>query len=215
MEERKQPTDILRTIEQEMDSDIHPALKKILDNIRPIGLAVGGIVVAVAVFAGVRSFQESQREKAVAEMGRILILADQNARMERLQTFAQTAPTALKPAIQLELARIYMDRGDFEKAADAWRNVGNEAGMGVVSGMGEAKALMLKGDHAAAVTVLSGLKKDAGEEFLSAVSANLAFAAEMAGQNDLAIAEYEFLRAKDSGNEAFLDYKIGRLKNHG
>lgn len=213
MEEREQTTDILKTIEQEMDSDIHPLLKKILDNIKPIGITIGGIVTAVAVYAGVTSYQEAQHDKAVSELGGIMVLADQNARTEKLQAFAQSGPKELRSAAQLELARIFMDQSDFEKAAQAWRAVGQNADVRTIAGLGEAKALILGGEPAKAVEILSALKKDAGPEFAPAISANLAFAAEKAGQNDLAISEYEALRSKEGGNEAFLDYKIGTLKS--
>jgi hypothetical protein len=213
MEEREQTTDILKTIEQEMDSDIHPLLKKILDNIKPIGFAIGGIVTAVAVYAGVTSYQEAQHEKAVSELGSIMVLADQTARAEKLQGFVQSGSKELRPAAQLELARIFMDQNDYEKAAEAWRSVGQNADIRVIAGLGEAKALILSGEPAKAVEILSVLKKDASQEFAPAISANLAFAAEKAGQIDLAISEYEALKSKESGNEAFLDYKIGMLKS--
>ena len=212
MEERNEPTDILKTIELEMDTDIHPLLKKILDNIKPIGIAVGGIVTAVAIYSGVSSYQEAQHAKAVSELGSIMILADKSARTEKLEAFAQSGPQELRPAVQLELAQIFMNEGNFDKAASAWQAVGKNEGMRVIAGLGEAKALILKGEYAKAVEILSGLKKDAGEEFTPAISANLAFAAEKAGQTDLALAEYEALKSKESGNEAFLDYKIGTLK---
>lgn len=212
MEERNEPTDILKTIELEMDTDIHPLLKKILDNIKPIGIAVGGIVTAVAIYSGVTSYQEAQHAKAVSELGSIMILADKSARTEKLEAFAQSGPQELRPAVQLELAQISMNEGNFDKAASAWQAVSKNEGMRVIAGLGEAKALILKGEYAKAVEILSGLKKDAGEEFAPAISANLAFAAEKAGQTDLALAEYEALKSKESGNEAFLDYKIGTLK---
>jgi len=213
MEEREQTSDILKTIEQEMDSDIHPLLKKILDNLKPIGITIGGIVTAVAVYAGVTSYQEAQHEKAVSELGSIMVLADQNARAEKLQEFAQSGPKGLRPAAQLELARIFMDQNDYEKAAEAWRSVGQNADIRIIAGLGEAKALILGRQPAKAVEILSALKKDASQEFAPAISANLAFAAEKAGQTDLAISEYEGLKSKESGNEAFLDYKIGMLKS--
>lgn len=212
MEERNEPTDILKTIEQEMDTDIHPLLKKILDNIKPIGIAVGGIVTAVAIYSGVTSYQEAQHAKAVSELGSIMILADKSARTEKLEAFAQSGPKELRPAVQLELAQIFMNEGNFDKAAGAWQVVGKNEGMRVIAGLGEAKAFILKGEFAKAVEILSGLKKDAGEEFAPAISANLAFAAEKAGQTDVALAEYEALKSKESGNEAFLDYKISTLK---
>ena len=213
MEEREQTSDILKTIEQEMDSDIHPLLKKILDNIKPIGITIGGIVTAVAVYAGVTSYQEAQHEKAVSELGSIMILADQNVRAEKLQGFVQSGPTELRPAAQLELARIFMDQNNYEKAAEAWHSVGQDADIRVIAGLGEAKARILGGEPAKAVEILSALKKDASQELAPAISANLAFAAEKAGQTDLAISEYEALKSKESGNEAFLDYKIGMLKS--
>ncbi|MGE4442435.1 MAG: hypothetical protein AB7D27_13250 [Desulfomicrobium sp.] len=213
MEEHNQTSDILKTLEQEMDTDIHPLLKKILDNLKPIGITIGGIVTAVAVYAGVSSYQETRHEKAVSELGGIMVLADQAARTEKLQTFAQSGPKELRPAAQLELARIFMDQNEFEKAAEAWRSVGQNADVRVIAGLGEAKARILGGEPAKAVEILSALKKDAGEEFAPAISANLAFAAEKAGQTDLAISEYEALKSKESGNEAFLDYKIGSLKS--
>ncbi len=213
MEEHNQTSDILKTLEQEMDTDIHPLLKKILDNLKPIGITIGGIVTAVAVYAGVSSYQETRHEKAVSELGGIMVLADQAARTGKLQTFAQSGPKELRPAAQLELARIFMDQNEFEKAAEAWRSVGQNADVRLIAGLGEAKARILGGEPAKAVEILSALKKDAGEEFAPAISANLAFAAEKAGQIDLAISEYEALKSRESGNEAFLDYKIGSLKS--
>ena len=121
MEERNEPTDILKTIELEMDTDIHPLLKKILDNIKPIGIAVVGIVTAVAIYSGVTSYQEAQHAKAVSELGSIMILADKSARTEKLEAFAQSGPQELRPAVQLELAQISMNEGNFDKAASAWQ----------------------------------------------------------------------------------------------
>lgn len=212
MVERNEPADILKTIEQELDQDMHPLLKKILDNIKPIGLAVGGIVIAVAVYSGVNSWQQSRHDTAVSELGRIMVLGDQAARAEKLQAFSLSGPADLRPAAQLELARIYTEAGEHDKAIEAWKAVGQNADMRVVAGLGEARALMLKGDHAAAVGVLSGLKKDAGEEFAGAISSSLAFAAEKAGQTDLAIAEYEALKSRSGGDDTFLNFKINQLK---
>lgn len=212
MEERKEPIDILKTIEQEMDSDIHPILKKILDNIKPIGIAVGGIVVAVAVYTGVTSYQESQRNKAISELGSIMVMADENARIAKLESFSQSGPASLRPAAQLELASVFMAKGEYDKAANAWQALEKVDGMRMVAGLGQAKMMMRKGDYTQAVSLLSTLKKDAGEEFSSAVASTLAFAAEKAGQKDLAIAEYEFLKSKEPGNEAFLEFKIATLK---
>lgn len=211
MADRDHTPEILKTLEQEMDSDVHPILKKILDNLKPIALTVGGIIAAVAIYSGVTSYQEAQHEKAVSELGTILVLTDAAQRVEKLVAFIQGSPKTLQLAAHLELARLQMENGDFDKAAASWQVVAQEKSMTAVAGMGQAKALMFKGEYAQAVDILTGLKKDVGEELGAALSTTLAFAAEKAGQTDLAVAEYEALKSKAGGNEAFLEYKIRQL----
>lgn len=214
MEDKTGQLDILKTIEQEMDSDIHPFLKKILDNIRPIGWAVGGIIAAAAIYSGVTSYQEAQRAKAVSQLGSIIVQADAGSRVQRLEEFAKTAPADLRVAAQLELAKTQMDAKEYDKAASAWRAVADSgvADMRIIAGLGEAKNYMMKGDHAKAVDLLTALKQNASDEYLPMISSALAFAAEKAGRIDAAIAEYESLKAKGDTNTAYLDYKIAALK---
>lgn len=212
MEENRSQADLLKTIEQEMDSDLHPLLKKILDNIKLIGLGVGGIVVAVAVYSGVNVWQDTQHAKAMNELGAILVMDDGAERTGKLKAFAASGPADLRPAAQLELAAVTMESGAYDDAVAAWQSLGQKDGMRAVAGLGEARALMHKGDHAAAVEVLKALKQDAGEEFAAPISSALAFAAEKAGQTELAIAEYETMKSLAGGNAAFLDYKINKLK---
>jgi hypothetical protein len=212
MEENRSQADLLKTIEQEMDSDLHPLLKKILDNIKLIGLGVGGIVVAVAVYSGVNVWQDTQHAKAMNELGAILVMDDGAERTGKLKAFAASGPADLRPAAQLELAAVTMESGAYDDAVAAWQSLGQKDRMRAVAGLGEARVLMHKGDHAAAVEVLKALKQDAGEEFAAPISSALAFAAEKAGQTELAIAEYETMKSLAGGNAAFLDYKINKLK---
>lgn len=214
MEDKTGQIDILKTIEQEMDSDIHPFLKKILDNIKPLAWAVGGIIAAAAVYSGVTSYQEAQRAKAVSQLGGILIQAESADRTQRLEEFAATAPADLRVAARLELAKVYMDTKDFDKAANAWRAVGGSdvSDMRIVAGLGEAKNFMMQGEHAKAADLLANLKQNANDEYQAMISGTLAFAAEKAGRIDVAIAEYESLKAKGDSNTAYLDYKIAALK---
>ena len=212
MEENRAQTDLLKTIEQEMDSDLHPLLKKILDNIKTIGLGVGGVVVAVAVYSGVTAWQGSQHDKAVSELGAIMVMDDGADRTGKLKAFAASGPADLRPAALLELAAVNMQAGDFDGAVQAWKSLSQKDNMRAVAGLGEARALMLGGNFAAAVDVLSALKQNAGEEFVAPISSALAFAAEKAGRTDLAIAEYEAMKSLAGGSAAFLDYKISKLK---
>lgn len=215
MDDKTGQIDILKTIEQEMDSDIHPFLKKILDNIKPIGLVVGGIIAAAAVYSGVTAYQESQRNKAVSQLGAIIIQIDPAARAQQLEDFAKTAPADLRVAAQLELAKTHMEAKAYDKAASAWQSVAASGvpDMHIVAGLGEAKSLMMQGDYGKAADLLTTLKQDASDEYQLVISGTLAFAAEKAGRVEAAVAEYEALKSKGDGNTAYLDYKIGVLKS--
>jgi cytochrome c-type biogenesis protein CcmH/NrfG len=169
-------------------------------------------VVAVAVYSGVNVWQDTQHAKALNELGAILVMDDGAERTGKLKAFAASGPADLRPAAQLELAAVTMEAGAYDDAVAAWQSLGQKDGMRAVAGLGEARALMHKGDHAAAVEVLKALKQDAGEEFAAPISSALAFAAEKAGQTELAIAEYETMKSLAGGNAAFLDYKINKLK---
>lgn len=214
MEKKPIPTNILHTIEQEMDSDLHPFLKKILDNIKPIGLAVTGIIAVVAIYSGISTYQSSQKTQAASELGAILITDDGADRLQRLEAFAHSGHKDLRLAARLELAKTLMNEGEYSKAADIWRgiapNVSSE--IKIIAGLGEAKALMAQGEFAQAVEVLTRIKVKTGTGFAPTISSILVFAAEKADQKDLALAEYETLKAQGEGNSDFLDYKINLLK---
>jgi len=208
------PTNILHTIEQEMDTDLHPLLKKILDNIKPIGVTVVTIIVLVAAYSGVSTYQSSQKNQASSELGTILILNDQATRMERLTTFAHSGHKDLRLVAYLELAKSYMDTGEYAQAANAWKEVAlhHSPEVQTIAGLGEAKALIAQGEFAQAVEVLTKLKGKTGPGLTAIISSTLVFAAEKAGQKDVALAEYEALKAQGEGNSDFLNYKINQLK---
>jgi len=212
LEQYNEKNDLLKAIEMEADSDMHPLLKAILDNIKPIGMVLGGIVVAVGIYSGITSYQESQHAKAVSALGSIMITNDPAARTQKLEDFVKTGAVDLRIAAQLELAKTYMDAKEYDKAAAAWQAVSVGASMKTVAGLGEAKALMFKGDYAKATDILLGLKKDAGDDYAQLISSTLAFAAEKAGKNDIALGEYETLKTKSGSNTTYLDHKILTLK---
>lgn len=197
----KENLDILKTIEQEMDTDVHPLLKMILDNIKAIGVAVFLIVAAVAVYSGMDVYREKERAKAVSELGLLLETADPAERMQKLESFVASAPSDIRLGARLELASLYMEQNEFEKAAAVWKNVESESKdqFSVVAALAESRALMLKNDYAKAVDILVKAQKNAGSAMRPMISSALAFAAEKAGQKDLAIAEYTALKEANPG----------------
>lgn len=211
----KENLDILKTIEQEMDTDVHPFLKMILDNIKAIGVAVFLIVAAVAVYSGMDVYREKERAKAVSELGLLLETADPAERTQKLESFVASAPSDIRLGARLELASLYMEQNEFEKAAAVWKNVESESKdqFSVVAALAESRALMLKNDYAKAVDILVKAQKNADSAMRPMISGALAFAAEKAGQKDLAIAEYTALKEANPGGAEFLDHKIAQLKS--
>ena len=209
----KQP-DILRTLEQEMDADMHPLLKMILDNIKAIGLGVAMIILSVAVYAWFSSYQEEQKTRAVSQLGKIIIIDNPEERVVQLTALLAATPEATRPAIQLELAKSYLELEKYDQAGQAWQalDTAGRADLQVIARLGAAKSFLLSGKYADAATALRALKTVAGEDFVSLVSNTLAFAEERAGNIQAALAEYEAIKAKEATNAAFIDYKISMLK---
>ena len=197
-----------------MDSDIHPLLKKILDNIKPIALIVTVVVLAAATYSGLSSYQSSQKEQAASELGTILIMNDNATRLEHLEAFVNSGHKDLRLAARLELAKAFMDLGEYARAAQTWREIGQhvESEMKVIAGLGEASSLIAQDEYGQAVELLTKLKTNSGAGFIPVISSSLVFAAEKAGLKDIALAEYESLKTQNESNSAFIDYKINRLK---
>lgn len=214
MSEQTRQPDLLKTIEQEMDSDIHPFLKKILDNIKPISWVVGGIIAVAAVYSAVTSYQDRQAAKSASQLGAIITQSDQSAKITQLEAFALSAPGSLRVAVQLELAKIYTEANNYAQAAKAWQAVAGSdlPEMRSIARFGEAQSYIFQREYAKAVDLLTALKQDAIDEYQTAISNALAFAAEKAGQTELALAEYQSLKTTDPSNSSYLDYKIAMLK---
>lgn len=209
-----QSSDILRTIEQEMDSDIHPLLKKILDNIKSIGLVIGGIILVVAVYSGYSAYTDSRQAEATEKFGEIMLQPDPKERISHLEAFAANAPSDMLIAVHLELAKTLMETGAFDRAAQSWETVAaTDERARVFAGLGKAKSLMMRQEYSQAMDVLHSIKALAGEGLSPLISSTLAFAAEKAGQKDVAVAEYEAMKAADPSISPYAEYKIAQLKN--
>lgn len=214
MDNKKEQYDILRTLEQEMDTDMHPLLKKILENIKLIGLSVGVIVIGVAVYSWLSVHQADQKDRAVSQLGKIIVIDSPVERISQLNSLLATAPENSRPAMRLELVKSYLELKDYEQAGHVWEtlNVAALADLQPVARLGVAKSLLFAGKYVEAATELRALKAVASDEFLSIVANTLAFAEEHAGNTQAALAEYEAIKVKESANTAFIDYKINKLR---
>ncbi|GAB1410899.1 hypothetical protein MASR1M90_20530 [Desulfovibrionales bacterium] len=205
---------ILRTIEQEMDTDMHPVLKKILEHIKPIGLGIGILVAGVAIYAWFSSYQEEQAHRIASQLGQILVADSPKERISQLTALQASAPQSIQPAIALELAKSYLEADDFAQAERTWQALATQglADVQEVARLGEAKSLIMAGKYAEAAALLRTLKAGASDEFISLIANTLAFAEEQAGNTQAALAEYQSILDKEPSSAPFIEYKITQLK---
>lgn len=188
----------------------------LVGNLKSIAIACGVVLLAAAVYAGVNSWRTKEAAKASDALGLILIQkTDAKERVEALDQFLKNAPSALKPAAQLELAAAAMIDKQFDKALAAWDELekGGAADMKVIATIGKGKCLLMTGKAAEALTLLEGLKAKAPEAYALSITRQIAVAAEQAGNAQAAQAAYAELAEKDNGaGKPFFQFKANQLK---
>ena len=207
--------DILDEIQQEADQDLHPLLKKILDNLKPIGIGLGTIILVVGAYSGYTTYSASQASKLDNELGSILIQEDSKKQIASLHDFLKNNPSAMPVGTLIELANTAMQAKDYTEAADAWGKVAGKTDKEIktLALMGQARALSLQGKFKEALTILEGIDPLTSRDFATPLARQIAFAAEQAKDWKKALTAYEELKTDGATtNTAFLDMKIADIK---
>ena len=117
------PGSLMGEIQSEVAVEATPLLSFVLRNSRII---VASIVLLVLVIVGVGGWQWHQgrvEREAHLELGRILVSTQGPDRIAALETFLPTAPSDMKPGVQLEIATAALGLEQYGKAADAYAAV--------------------------------------------------------------------------------------------
>jgi len=186
-------------------------------NLKPIGIGCLVILLGVGAYEGVSHYRAKNAAKAADALGVILIEKnDPKARVEALEGFLKDAPDSLKATAELELAAAAMIGQQYDKADKAWTDLEGSSSpdMKAIAGIGHAKCLMLEGKAQDALTLLTALKEKAPEAYKSAVTRQIAVAAEAAGNTQVASAAYAELVGKTDDNPAkpYFEFKANQLK---
>jgi cytochrome c-type biogenesis protein CcmH/NrfG len=204
----------LDRIMSEADDSTHPFLQKIQDNIRIILLVVGTVLLAAAIYTLNSLWQDRKVSQANSRLEVIMAQDSHETRISRLEAFLGEAPGRLKGAILLELARTSMETGDFDKAAQSFRELGRlDRDMRPVALLGQAKAYELMEEHAQALRLLQEESAAIPDEFEAQYLSLLSFNAEKAGEYAVALEAYQGLRDMARGDTGFIDYKIETLSH--
>ncbi|WP_291327316.1 tetratricopeptide repeat protein [Desulfovibrio sp. UCD-KL4C] len=214
MEENNQTThDILDQVQASVPDSIHPFLDYLLEHGKMIIAGVAAIIVIAAGVAGYQHMQHRSQLKAQSELGTILIKYSGTKKAQELADFLKTAPAEMKPAVELALAKAWMDASKFTQAGSVWAEIAkSDEAMAPVASIGQAKCLVLSDKPEEAVKVLQALKNKVGENFANTIDRLLASAAEKAGNNQLAIQAYQGLLNNNPAQKLYLESKIDELK---
>jgi len=140
-------------------------------------------VVLAGGYAGYTLMSGHSRGKAVEALGTIIAEKTGPERLTALESFLASAPSSVKPAVLLEIARTAQEQKAYDKAADAWAQLANIAPPGTreLAVIGQATALALGGNKTQAVNILSDFSTKAPKAFDTIVTRQLAVIAEEAG----------------------------------
>ncbi|WP_018123522.1 hypothetical protein [Desulfovibrio oxyclinae] len=201
------------TSEQNASGGMHPAFETALKYKKQILMGIGAILVLGLVIGGIRWQRASAVSSAQERLGTILLENKGEARITALETMLEDVPSAVRPAVLLELAETCMKNDLHEKAADYYGRLSDsdDDAVALIAALGQSKALIMSGKAQEAYDVLDEIAEDAPETFTAAVYRQLALAAEAAGKDEAALAAWEKLMEKPTADKNFIEYKLQQL----
>nr|WP_321514620.1 transcriptional regulator [uncultured Pseudodesulfovibrio sp.] len=209
------PQDVLSEIESRAPQSMHPILEAAFKYQKQLIIAVSIIIGLAAIYAGYNAYAAKAKVSAQNELGAILVEAPSKDQITKLEALLETVPASVKSAVILEIAQASMTHGDYAKAVTHWDMLVSETtgDMQFAARMGKAKALLLEGKGADALTEMKELVGIASDAYTVPVYRQLALAAETAGDTAEALTAYKKLIEKDVADKQFIDYKISQLES--
>jgi predicted negative regulator of RcsB-dependent stress response len=198
----------------EVDKQSRPIFEWLVGNLKPIAVGVGLAIVAVAVWSIYDAYRDKQVASARNELGKLVVVRDENLRIQGLEAYVSQAPAELKQNVLAELAKSCMDAKLYAKAADNWAKLAaaGDANIRIVATFGQATSLAAMGKGDEALALLDKLAPTLPESYKTVLAQQKALSAEAAGKWQVAIDAYEGLKTSAGQNKEFYDYKIGELK---
>jgi|GEM_PF-1956934 len=215
----EQEKDTKQRIQEEMSSEVAPLVKAVTENIKLIGLVLGGIVLIAAGISGYKYYQQYRVDTAMDRIEAVLSLKSPQKRLQAIQDYLPQAPQRFRQGLRLDLAELCMEQERFDQAAQVWAEAAQNSRtekIRAISGLGRAKALLRAGQSEKALALLQDLAKNAPDAFSRSLYFELAAAAESEGQWDQALKAYKQLKSKTQLGErrgGYFQYKIARIRN--
>ncbi|MEJ5242051.1 MAG: hypothetical protein WHT64_00645 [Desulfomicrobiaceae bacterium] len=203
--------DLLHNLQQEMDDDLHPVLRWIVDHIKALGIAAATLVALVAGWSALEHYQDVQLARTQEALARLAQQPPSTQTVAGLKALAAEHPKIAVAAL-LEAAVHAGALQDSAEEAGLWQHVATRAdSLTAVATLAQVQALMRAQRFAEALALTQQTSWPEGLKPL-ALSAQ-AFAAESAGKPAQALAAYQELKTLVSGSP-YIDAKITLLQKN-
>ena len=184
----------------EVTPEVSPLLQFLVNNVRRIFIGVVFCVIAGAGY-GIYSWQtHKQMEQAQNDLGKILVMPDSTARLEKLNEFRGKAPTEMKTAVVLAVANAATEAKKYEEAAKAWDELAKDSRSSLYATalIGKAQSLSMVGKDKEALAVLESSTLPPNSNANSLVNSMIVDLAEKTEDMAKAIAACEKLITENS-----------------
>ncbi|MFO7801261.1 MAG: tetratricopeptide repeat protein [Desulfovermiculus sp.] len=193
--------------------------KVITDNLKTIGLILGAIIVAAALFSGYSYYKTRTLRNAQQSVDRIMSQKEGQARISALEDFLAQAPEEMTTGLHLQVARLGMQEGEYARAASHWEKAQEgiqDQDLRIVAVLGRAAALAEQGDSSKALELLQETASQAPQRYQRSLKSKIASIAENTQQWELALQAYQDIAGQaelNSQRDEYIEHKINVLEN--
>lgn len=216
-EEAQKKTEAHDLPQAELGDGMHPALQKIVDNVKYIAIVAGAIVLIVGGFGIFEYVQKKNTQSSSMELGQILVSKQGADRVSELEAFVQQAPESLVLTARFELAAALQAEERYDDALKVWRQLESDVpdNMKAAVKLGMANVLEDSGKNEDALSALQAFLPAAPEAYKGEIQRRIAELAEKLGKFDVAVEAYRSMLEAENAPEqikAFYRYKISNLE---
>ena len=209
------PPALLDNLQSEVAVEAAPLLQFIVRYMGVIVAVLVLLILALAGTAGYNWYKANAREKAQAELQKVLQGAQGPERVAALEAFIPKADDSIRASALLALANAAIDNKLYDKAAAAYGQVSalDAAGpVGLTAGLNQGQLLLKAGKAAEALTVLDRLESLFPEDQRALVRQLVVDAAILAGDKQRAATALKALALHASGAEkAWFTHRLTSL----
>ncbi len=186
--------DLLKEMQQEISPEATPLWQYINDNAPKIAAIVIGLVVLIGGYTFYSGYREGKIDDAKTQLARIISQKDSAQILSELEQFKAGAPSELRLAAELEIARFASEQKDFAKAEEAYRYVMQEekySALGITAAMNTAGIAAHQGKYEDAIKIYEDIVSHCPKDVQSVVYFQIGEMAEQTGNADKAIKAYQ------------------------